>query len=134
NPSDRFSLSGRVVLVTGGSRGLGKEMVRGFAEAGADVVIASRDAQACEEYARQIETETGRQAFGIGAHVGDWEALDDLVDAVYKRFGKLDVLVNNAGMSPLYDSVTSVSEQLFDKVVDVNLKGPFRLSALVGTR
>ncbi len=68
------------------------------------------------------------------AHVGRWAELDGLVEAAYERFGHIDVLVNNAGMSPLYDGVDAVTEDLFDKVVAVNLKGPFRLAALVGTR
>jgi NAD(P)-dependent dehydrogenase (short-subunit alcohol dehydrogenase family) len=129
-----FDLNGRVALVTGGSRGLGREMVLGFARAGADVVIASRDADACAAVAEDVRRETGRQALPYGVHVGKWDALDGLVEAVHERFGRLDVLVNNAGMSPLYDSVESVTEALFDKVLDVNLKGPFRLTALVGSR
>jgi NAD(P)-dependent dehydrogenase (short-subunit alcohol dehydrogenase family) len=129
-----FDLSGRVALVTGGSRGLGRAMAFGLARAGADIVIASRKGEACEEVAREIEAETGRQAMGFGVHVGRWGDLESLVDASYERFGRIDVLVNNAGMSPLYDSVETISEELFDKVLDVNLKGPFRLSALVGTR
>ncbi len=67
-------------------------------------------------------------------HVGRWDQLDGLVSAVYERFGKLDVLVNNAGMSPLYESLTSVSEKLFDAVFNLNVKGPFRLAALIGDR
>jgi NAD(P)-dependent dehydrogenase (short-subunit alcohol dehydrogenase family) len=134
SPPPSFDLTGRVVLVTGGSRGLGRAMVRTFADAGADVVIVSRDGDACAEYAREIEAETGRAALGLAAHVGRWEALDELVDQVYERFGRLDVLVNNAGMSPLYDSPTAISEALFDKVLDVNLKGPFRLAALCAER
>jgi NAD(P)-dependent dehydrogenase (short-subunit alcohol dehydrogenase family) len=130
----QFDLSGRVALVTGGSRGLGREMVLGFAAAGADVVVASRDGAACEAFAGEVTASTGRRALGIGAHVGRWGALDELVDRVYAEFGRLDVLVNNAGMSPLYDDVANVSEELFDKVLAVNLKGPFRLTALVGTR
>jgi len=129
-----FDLSGRVALVTGGSRGLGAEMVAGFARAGADVVIASRDGAACQRYAREITEQTGRQALGVAAHVGRWADLDALADAAYDRFGRVDVLVNNAGMSPLYDGVTGVTEELFDKVIGVNLKGPFRLAALIGTR
>jgi len=129
-----FDLTGRVALVTGGSRGLGRAMALGLARAGADVIIASRNAEACEEFAREIEAETGRRAVGLGVHVGRWDDLEPLVDACYERFGKVDILVNNAGMSPLYDSVDTVSEQLFDKVFDVNLKGPFRLAALLGTR
>ena len=76
----------------------------------------------------------GRQALAYGCHVGQWDALDGLVNAAYERFGKIDILINNAGMSPLYDKLSDVSEALFDKVVGVNLKGPFRLMALVGER
>jgi NAD(P)-dependent dehydrogenase (short-subunit alcohol dehydrogenase family) len=71
---------------------------------------------------------------GIACHVSDWDACDALVDAVYTKFGRIDVLVNNAGMSPLYKSLTSVSRELWDKVIGVNLAGPFRLSAVVGER
>jgi NAD(P)-dependent dehydrogenase (short-subunit alcohol dehydrogenase family) len=134
NPPPSFDLTGKVALVTGGSRGLGRAMVAGFAQAGADVVIASRDGDGCAAYAEQIIAETGRRALGVGAHVGRWAALDDLVDRAYAEFGHVDVLVNNAGMSPLYESVDTISEELFDKVIGVNLKGPFRLAALIGTR
>ena len=127
-------LSGKVALVTGGSRGLGAEMVRAFAEAGADVVISSRRIEACEKLAAEIVETTGRRALAHACHVGHWAEIDGLVDAAYGTFGAVDVLVNNAGMAPLYPSLTAVSEELFDKVVGVNLKGPFRLSALVGER
>jgi NAD(P)-dependent dehydrogenase (short-subunit alcohol dehydrogenase family) len=109
-------------------------MVAGFAQAGADVVIASRNGAGCAEYAREITETTGREALGVAAHVAHWAELDGLVEAAYQRFGRVDVLVNNAGMSPVYGSVTDITEELFDKVVGVNLKGPFRLAALVGTR
>jgi NAD(P)-dependent dehydrogenase (short-subunit alcohol dehydrogenase family) len=129
-----FDLAGRVVLVTGGSRGLGKEIAFAAARCGADVVIASRKYDKCVETANEIEAATGRSAFPYEVHVGRWDQLDGLVDAAYERFGKVDVLVNNAGMSPLYESLSSVTEKLFDAVVNLNLKGPFRLSALVGER
>ncbi|MGH3253992.1 MAG: SDR family NAD(P)-dependent oxidoreductase [Streptosporangiaceae bacterium] len=129
-----FDLTGRVALVTGGSRGLGREMIAGFAHAGADVVIASRDGAMCAAYAEEIAEQTGRQALPYAIHVGHWDEIDGLVDAAYSHFGRVDVLVNNAGMSPLYDDVTDVSETMFDKVIGVNLKGPFRLAALLGTR
>lgn len=132
--TDRNNLRDKVVLITGGSRGLGAEMAWAFAEEGAHVAIASRKAQPCVDLAARIAAETQVQAMGIGAHVGDWDSLPGLVDAVYGRFGRLDVLINNAGMAPLYDGLTAVSEQLFDKIIDVNLKGPFRLSALVAER
>lgn len=129
-----FDLSDRVVLVTGGSRGLGREMAFGAAKCGADVVIASRNLESCAATAEEISAATGRTAVPYQVHVGRWDQLDGLVDAVYDRFGKVDVLVNNAGMSPLYESLTSVSEKLFDAVLNLNLKGPFRLSALIGER
>ena len=129
-----FDLRGKVALVTGGSRGLGRVMAEGFAHHGADVVIASRKLEACEEVASSIRQSTGRRAMGVGAHVGRWPELDQLVETCYQEFGSIDILVNNAGMSPIYDTVESVTEELFDKVLDVNLKGPFRLAALVGTR
>jgi NAD(P)-dependent dehydrogenase (short-subunit alcohol dehydrogenase family) len=131
---DLFDLTDRVVLITGGSRGLGREMAFAAARCGADVVVASRDFDSCEATAGAIESETGRAAMPYRVHVGRWEQLDGLVDAVYDRFGKVDTLINNAGMSPLYESLTSLTEKLFDAVMNLNLKGPFRLSALVGER
>ena len=132
---NRFDLSGKVAVVTGGSRGLGREMVLAFAEAGADVVIASRKLDACEALAAEVtERFPGRQALPIASHVGRWEDCNALAAAAYERFGHVDVLVNNAGMSPLYDKLVNVSEELYDKVLAVNLKGPFRLMALIGDR
>jgi len=132
--TDAFLLTDRVALVTGGSRGLGREMVKAFAAAGAHVVIASRKMENCQELADEIMATTDRQALPYGCHVGDWDQIDGLVEAAYERFGRVDVLVNNAGMSPLYPSLADHSEALYDKVFDVNLKGPFRLMATVGAR
>ncbi len=129
-----FDLTDRVVLITGGSRGLGREMAFAVAKCGADVVIASRKYDSCVATAEEITAVTGRAALPYQVHVGHWDELDGLVEAAYDRFGKVDVLINNAGMSPLYPSLTSVTEKLFDSVINLNLKGPFRLSALVGER
>jgi NAD(P)-dependent dehydrogenase (short-subunit alcohol dehydrogenase family) len=129
-----IDLSGKVALVTGGSRGLGREMVLGFARSGADVVIASRRLETCEEVAEEVRQETGRRALPVACHVGRWDDLEQLTDAAYAEFGHVDVLVNNAGMAPVYPSLVEATEELFDKVVGVNLKGPFRLSALIGAR
>ncbi|WP_299950650.1 SDR family NAD(P)-dependent oxidoreductase [uncultured Modestobacter sp.] len=134
HPHELFDLTDRVVLVTGGSRGLGREMVLAAARCGADVVIASRDQAACDAVAAEVEESTGRSALPYAVHVGRWDQLDGLVEAAYGRFGKVDVLINNAGMSPTYDSLAEVSEKLFDAVVNLNFKGPFRLSALIGER
>jgi NAD(P)-dependent dehydrogenase (short-subunit alcohol dehydrogenase family) len=109
-------------------------MVLGFAAAGADVAISSRKQEACDELADEVTRTTGRRAFPIASHVGQWSQLEELVDSTYAELGKVDVLVNNAGMSPLYPSLADVTEELFDKVVGVNFKGPFRLSALVAPR
>jgi NAD(P)-dependent dehydrogenase (short-subunit alcohol dehydrogenase family) len=132
--AELFDLTDRVVLVTGGSRGLGREMAFAAARCGADVIIASRKYDACAATAEEITAATGRAALAYQVHVGRWDELDGLVDAAYDRFGKVDVLINNAGMSPLYESLGSVTEKLFDSVVNLNLKGPFRLSTLVGER
>lgn len=133
-PAELFDLTGKVAVVTGGSRGIGRAVAEGFAAAGADVVIASRKLDNCETAAKEIQTATGRRALPVGCHVGDWYDCDRLVDTVYAEFGRCDVLVNNAGMSPLYDGLPSVSQELYDKVHAVNARGPFRLSALLGTR
>ena len=127
-----FDLTDKVILVTGGSRGLGFEMCRAFAEAGARVVISSRKQAGCERAAELIERDTGRACLPLACHVGDWEACDALVESVYEQYDRIDVLVNNAGMSPRYESLSSVTRELWDKVIAVNLAGPFRLSAIVG--
>jgi NAD(P)-dependent dehydrogenase (short-subunit alcohol dehydrogenase family) len=134
NQPEAPTLVGKVALVTGGSRGLGREMVLAFARAGAEVIVASRKQQSCEDLAQEVVRSTGRRALAQACHVGRWSDIQTLVDVSYEEFGRIDVLVNNAGMAPLYPSLAEVSEDLFDKVVAVNLKGPFRLSALVGSR
>jgi NAD(P)-dependent dehydrogenase (short-subunit alcohol dehydrogenase family) len=130
---DRFDLSGKVALVTGGSRGLGRAMALGLAEAGAHVVVASRKLDSCRAVATDIEA-MGRRALPWACNVSNWDELEPLADAAYDAFGHVDVLINNAGMSLLYRDVTDVTEAMWDKVVDLNLKGVFRLTALVGTR
>jgi NAD(P)-dependent dehydrogenase (short-subunit alcohol dehydrogenase family) len=129
-----FDLTGKVAVITGGSRGLGLAMARAYAGAGARVVIASRKADACTAAAAAIQAATGNECVGIACHVGRWAECDHLADAAYARFGRVDVLVNNAGMSPLYGALADVTEDLYDKVLAVNLRGAFRLAALIGTR
>ena len=104
-PEQLFDLNGKVAVVTGGSRGIGRAVSEGLAAAGADVVIASRKLENCQVAAREIEAATGRRAFPVACHVGRWEECDRMVDTVYEEFGRCDVLVNNAGMSPLYDGL-----------------------------
>jgi NAD(P)-dependent dehydrogenase (short-subunit alcohol dehydrogenase family) len=129
-PGELFDLSGKVAVVTGGSRGLGRSLVDGLAVAGADVVIASRKLDNCRLAASEVEEATGRRALPIGFHVGRWDDCDRLMKETLEHFGRIDVLVNNAGMSPLYPSLLELSEELYDKTMAVNLKGPFRLCCL----
>jgi NAD(P)-dependent dehydrogenase (short-subunit alcohol dehydrogenase family) len=133
-PNERFDLGGKVALVTGGSRGLGRAMVMAMAAAGADVVIASRKLESCEALAEEVTARTGRRAVPVAANVSSWADVERLAEVAYDSFERIDVLVNNAGMSPLYDSPELVEEALFDKVIGVNLKGPYRLTALVGSK
>jgi len=132
--ASHFDLTGKVCVVTGGSRGLGLAMCQAFAAAGAALVIASRKQQACDDAARTITDEYDVPCLPLACHVADWAACDALLDEAYREFGQVDVLVNNAGMSPLYSSLSSVSRDLWDKVLDVNLGGPFRLCAVAAER
>ena len=133
SPAELFDLTGRVALVTGGTRGLGRSILRTLAQAGADVVVSSRKQDACEEAAAEVRS-FGRRAFAHCCHIGHWDEIDGLVDAAYENFGQVDILVNNAGLAPTYPNPQGVTEDLWDKTIGVNLKGPYRLMALVGER
>lgn len=124
-------LTGKVAVVTGGSRGIGRAIVEGFAGAGADVVIASRKLDACAIAAEEVGEKHGVRALPFAYQAANWDDSDRLAEAVDREFGRCDVLVNNAGISPLYPSLTSIDEGYYDKVAGVNLKGPFRLSVLL---
>ena len=130
--ADYFDLTDRVALVTGGSRGLGYQMVRAFARHGADIVVASRKVDNCEKVAEEVR-EMGRRALPFQVHAARWDSIDRLIEAAYAEFGRVDILVNNAGMSPPMPS-HEVTEELFDSVVGLNFKGPFRLATQVAKR
>ena len=134
NTRDEFDLTGKICLITGGSRGMGREMAHAFARHGADIIIVSRKLDNCEEVAKEICEQHGRKAWAYACHVGSWTQIGELVERVYSEIGRVDVLVNNAGMSPLYESLESITEEMYDKVMGVNLKGPFRLATLIGSR
>jgi NAD(P)-dependent dehydrogenase (short-subunit alcohol dehydrogenase family) len=127
--SPSLSAAGKVVVVTGASKGLGRAMALGFADAGADVVVASRKLEACEAVAADVRAR-GRRALATICHVGDWDQCAMLVHATVQEFGRIDVLVNNAGIAPVPPSLLGVTEELFDKTIAVNLRGPLRLTAL----
>jgi NAD(P)-dependent dehydrogenase (short-subunit alcohol dehydrogenase family) len=127
-----FDLTGKIALVTGGSRGLGYRMVKAFAERGADCIIASRKLENCEAVATEVRS-LGRRALAAHVHAAKWDSIDALIEVAYEQFGRVDILVNNAGMSPRMPS-DEVDERLFDSVVGLNFKGPFRLATQVAKR
>ena len=129
---DLFALTGKIALITGGSRGLGLEMVRAFAHAGADIIVVSRKLDACEAAAAQVR-QLGRRAIAISANASVWNEMSQLAETAYEAFGRIDILVNNAGMSPAIAS-HDITEAMFDKIVSLNFKGPFRLASLVAAR
>ncbi|GAA4681323.1 SDR family NAD(P)-dependent oxidoreductase [Gordonia humi] len=125
-------LEGKIALVTGGTRGLGRSIAHGLAEAGATVVVSSRKADACEAVAAEIAEATGAKTLALPMHVGHWDSIAPTLTRVEESVGPLDVLVNNAGIAPLSPSLLEQSEGLYDKTMEVNLKGPFRLMAVAG--
>jgi len=127
-----FDFTGKIALVTGGSRGLGYQMVKAFAERGADLIIASRKLDACEAVADEVRA-LGRKALALSVHAAKWDQIDAMIEAAYAAFGRIDILVNNAGMSPRVPS-HEMTEALFDSVVGLNFKGPFRLASQVARR
>jgi NAD(P)-dependent dehydrogenase (short-subunit alcohol dehydrogenase family) len=131
-PDPCFDLTGKIALVTGGSRGLGHQMVRAFAERGADCIVASRKLDNCEAVADEVRA-LGRRAMAVQLHAAKWPSIDAMIERVYAEWGRVDILVNNAGMSPAMPS-HEVTEELFDSVVGLNFKGPFRLASQIAKR
>jgi NAD(P)-dependent dehydrogenase (short-subunit alcohol dehydrogenase family) len=127
-----FDLTGKTAIVTGGGRGLGKAIALGFAQAGADVVVASRRVDNCEAVAKEIE-QVGRRGLAVGCHVGRPDQIDALVDTAYDAFGRIDVVVNNAAMSPGTSLVES-SVELFQKTYATNALGPMWLASRCAER
>ncbi|MDR1999232.1 MAG: SDR family oxidoreductase [Frankiaceae bacterium] len=132
--ADRFDVGGKVVVITGGTKGLGRAFALGLAEAGAKIVVSSRKQELCEQVAREIAEQTGAQTLGLACHVGEWDAIPAFVDRVCEHFGRVDGLINNAGISPAFVDLVDMQEAYWDKVFSTNLKGPLRMSALIAPR
>ncbi|HMB61772.1 MAG TPA: glucose 1-dehydrogenase [Eudoraea sp.] len=126
----KFNLTGKVAIVTGSSRGIGKSIARGLAEQGAKVVISSRKQEAVDTVAEELK-EAGLEAIGIQCHIGDSIQRKALVDRTVDQFGRIDILVNNAAINPCYGPLEGSEEQVFDKIMEVNVKAPWLLSNLV---
>ncbi len=120
-----FDLSGRVAIITGGSRGIGLSIAHGFAAQGAGVVVASRKPDACNLAVSEI-AQAGGEAMAVPTHMGDLDSIDRLVEATLERFGRIDIVVNNAA-NPLGVPMTEITPQIWDKSFTVNLRGPFFL-------
>jgi NAD(P)-dependent dehydrogenase (short-subunit alcohol dehydrogenase family) len=129
-----FDLTGKVAIVTGSTKGIGRAMVQGLAEAGASVVVSSRKQELCDQVAAEVAASTGQPTLGLACHVGEWDAVPAFVDGVVDRFGRIDVLVNNAGISPSRALVAEMDRELWRKIFSVNLEGPLRTSQLVAPR
>ncbi|HEX5094614.1 MAG TPA: SDR family oxidoreductase [Acidimicrobiia bacterium] len=126
-----FDLTGKVAVVTGSTKGIGRAMATGLAQAGASVVVSSRKQDLCEKVANEVAEETGRDTLGLACHVGDWDAIPEFVDAVVERFGKIDVLVNNAGITPAREGPATIELAIWRKIFSVNVEGPLRLGQCV---
>jgi len=126
----RFSLAGRVALVTGGSRGIGRAIALAFADAGADVAISGRKLPDLESVADEIGKK-GVKSMAVASHIARGEESKALVAKVKGEWGKIDILVNNAGTSPYYGPLLEAEEWAWDATMNVNLKGPFLLSQVV---
>ena len=129
--AELFDLTGKVVIVTGSTKGIGRAMAEGLASAGASVVVSSRKQEGCDRVAAEIAAATGAEVMARACHVGEWDAVPGFVDAVYERFGRIDALVNNAGINPARISPQDMTLEYWRKVFSVNLEGPLRTSQCV---
>jgi NAD(P)-dependent dehydrogenase (short-subunit alcohol dehydrogenase family) len=126
-----FDLTGKVAIVTGSTKGIGRAMASGLAQAGASVVVSSRKQELCDKVAAEVAAETGAETLGLACHVGDWDAIPGFVDSVVERFGHIDVLVNNAGITPSTLTVSTITRDVWQKIFSVNVEGPLRMGQCV---
>lgn len=125
-----FSLEGKVAIVTGGSRGIGRSIAIGLAEAGANVAVAARKPESLEEAVAAVNA-TGRKGIAVATNVRDMDALQNLVDETKKEFGRIDILVNNAATNPVFGPVQNLDERAWDTIMNTNVKSAFFLSKMV---
>jgi gluconate 5-dehydrogenase len=128
SPTGLFDLTGKVAIVTGSTKGIGRAMAEGLAGAGASVVVSSRKQDLCEQVAKEIANTTGSETVGLACHVGNWDAIPDFVTKVVEHFGTIDVLVNNAGINPARIGPADMTLDYWRKLFTVNLEGPLRTS------
>lgn len=124
--SNLFDLTGKVAIITGASKGIGEAIAHTYAAAGASVVVSSRKQDAVEAVAAQIR-QAGGQALGVAAHMGDKEAVENLVQRTVQAFGGVDIAVNNAAISPHFGPLLTATDRMWDKSLNVNVKGYVRL-------
>jgi NAD(P)-dependent dehydrogenase (short-subunit alcohol dehydrogenase family) len=126
-----FDLTGKVVIITGSTKGIGRAMASGLAQAGATVVVSSRKQDLCDKAASEIAAETGATTLGLACHVGDWDTIPSFVQTIHDRFGHIDVLVNNAGITPTTLTVSDITQDVWRKIFSVNVEGPLRMAQCV---
>lgn len=124
-----FKLDGKVAIITGSSKGIGLAIARGLAEHGANIVLSSRNQEALDVQVNQLKKD-GLNAVAHSCHVGDENQRKDLIKKTIESFGKIDILVNNAAINPVYDSIENMSSEVYEKMMNVNLKAAFDLSNL----
>lgn len=125
----RFDLSGKVAIITGSSKGIGLSIARGLAENGAKVIISSRKQDAVDAIAKEFN-EAGLEAIGIACHIGEADQREALIAKTIDSYGRIDILVNNAAINPYYGPLEASDEEIFDKIMNVNVKAPWILSNL----
>jgi NAD(P)-dependent dehydrogenase (short-subunit alcohol dehydrogenase family) len=128
--SKQFNLAGKVAIITGSSKGIGKAIAKGLAENAAQVVISSRSQEACDAVAKELRA-AGLKAIGIACHIGKAAQRENLVAQTMEAFGRIDILVNNAAINPVFGPIEEVDPAIFDKIMEVNVKAPWSLSNLV---
>ena len=127
---EQFNLEGKVAIITGSSKGIGKAIAKGLAENGAQVVISSRSQEACDVVVAELKKE-GLSAIGIACHIGKDDQRKQLISKTIAAFGRIDILVNNAATNPVYSPIEEIDPVIFDKIMEINVKAPWALSNLV---